>query len=252
MTPDLAVGRRFLAAQGAPGAFLVGVTGAHYYGFPSPDSDLDLKGIHAAPTAEVVSLSPPPEAVDHLAVFDGVEIDYTSHELGMALRLLLKGNGNILERILSPLQLLDSDAARDLRTLAARAVSRKFFHHYRGFFNRTRQEWRASSSPTVKGLLYAYRSGLTGIHLLRTGDCVGDVTRLAPLYGFDKVPELVSRKAKGTEHGAIGDATGFDSDLDRIQAMLQEALDGSPLPAEAANAGEVNELLVRVRKERFG
>jgi hypothetical protein len=251
MTPDLVVGRRFVATQGAPGAFLVGVTGAHYYGFPSPDSDLDLKGIHTAPTREIVSLQPPPDAVDHLGVFEGVEIDYTSHELGMAVRLLLKGNGNILERILSPFQLLDSEAAGELRELASRAVSRKFFHHYRGFFDRRRQDWKASSSPTVKGLLYAYRSGLTGIHLLRTGECVGDVTRLAPMHGFDKVAELVARKARGAEHGAIGDATGFDPDLERIEAMLQEALDASPLPAEATNAAELNDFLVRMRKERF-
>ena len=126
MTPDLAVGRRFLVAQGAPGAFLVGVTGAHYYGFPSPDSDLDLKGIHVAPTREVVSLQPPPDSFDHLGVFEGVEIDYTSHELGMALRLLLKGNGNILERILSPLQVLQEiEFTLDLELEVVAAVAQR-------------------------------------------------------------------------------------------------------------------------------
>ena len=251
MRPDLAVGRRFLAVQGAPGALLVGVTGAHYYGFPSPDSDLDLKGVHVTPTREIVSLKPPPDAFDHLGVFEGVEIDYTSHELGVALRLLLKGNGNILERILSPFQLLDSDAVGNLRALAGRAVSRKFFHHYRGFFGRACQEWRAAQPPTVKGLLYAYRSGLTGIHLLGTGECIGDVTRLAPVYGFDEVPALVARKASGRERGALADAASYDADLDRVERMLQEALAESPLPPEAPNADELNEFLIRMRKERF-
>jgi ribosome-binding protein aMBF1 (putative translation factor) len=87
-------------------------------------------------------------------------------------------------------------------------VSQKFFHHYRGFFGRTCQDWRTAQPPTVKGLLYAYRSGLTGIHLLRTGECVGDVTRLAPIYGFDQVPELVAQNASGKEHGALGEARG--------------------------------------------
>ncbi len=251
MTPDLAVGRRFLAARGTPGAFLVGVTGAHYFGFPSPDSDLDLKGVHMAPTRDVVSLKPPTESLDHLGIFEGVEIDYTSHELGTALRLLLKGNGNILERILSPFQLLDSDTVRELRALAGRAVSQKFFHHYRGFLGRMCQDWRTAQPPTVKGLLYAYRSGLTGIHLLRTGECVGDVMRLAPIYGFGKVPELVARKASGREHGALGEATGFDDDLGRIELMLQEAVATSPLPAEAPNTDDLNDFLVRMRKERF-
>jgi predicted nucleotidyltransferase len=251
MTPDLATGRRFLAAQGSPGAFLVGVTGAHYYGFPSPDSDLDLKGVHIAPTRDVVSLKPPPDTFDHLGVFEGVEIDYTSHELGTALRLLLKGNGNILERILSPFQLLDSDPARELRALAGGAVCQKFFHHYRGFFGRACQDWRAAQRPTVKGLLYAYRSALTGIHLLRTGECVGDLTRLAPTYGFETVAELVARKASGPEHGALGEGTGFDADLGRIELMLQEALATSRLPPEAPNADELNAFLVKMRKEQF-
>ena len=120
MSPDLATGRRFLAAQGAPGALVTGVTGAHYYGFPSADSDLDLKGVHIAATREIVSLKPPSDAVDHLGVFEGVEIDYTSHELAVALRLLLKGNGNILERVLSPFQLLESEPATELQALGLR------------------------------------------------------------------------------------------------------------------------------------
>jgi uncharacterized protein len=249
--PDLAVGRRFLAAQGAPGAFLVGVTGAHYYGFPSADSDLDLKGIHVLPTREIVSLKPPPDAVDFLGVFEGVEIDYTSQELVAALRLLLKGNGNMLERILSPFQLLDSPAVKELQALAAGSVSQRFFHHYRGFFGRTRDDWRAAQPRTVKGLLYAYRSALTGIHLLRTGECIGDVTRLAPLYGFERVSELVVLKARGCEHGAIEDAGEFDADLELLDPLLEASRDVSPLPAEAPNVDALDDFLVRMRKARF-
>lgn len=252
MTPDLAVASRFLAAQGPPGALVVGVTGAHYYGFPSPDSDLDLKGVHVSPTREIVSLRPPPSAIDHLGLFEATEIDFTSHELATALGLLLKGNGNIIERILSPFQVLDSEPAAELRTLARGAASRKFFHHYRGFFARTLRDWRAAEQPTVKRLLYAYRAALTGIHLLRTGECVGDVTQLAPLYGFDKVPGLVARKAAGREHGTLEATAEFDSDLERLELLLQEADATSPLPAEAPNTGAIDTFLVRMRKAHFG
>jgi hypothetical protein len=61
----------------------------------------------------------------------------------------------------------------------------------------------------------------------------------------------VARKASGNEHDALGEATGFDSDLGRIELMLQDALAASPLAAEAPNVEEVNDLLVRMRKERF-
>jgi uncharacterized protein len=179
----------------------VGVTGAHYCGFPSPDSDLDLKGIHVAPTHEMVALRPPPDTIDFLGIFEGLEIDYTSHELAAALRLLLKGK---------------------------------------------------AETQTVKGLLYAYRSALTGIHLLRTGECVGDVTRLAPLYGFDRVPDLVARKRSRPEHGELAaKAAEFDHDLARLESLLEIAHRESTLPAEAPNAEALNQFLVRVRRHRF-
>ena len=32
------------------------ISGAHLYGFPSPDSDYDLRGVHLLPLEEVVGL----------------------------------------------------------------------------------------------------------------------------------------------------------------------------------------------------
>lgn len=251
MTPDLAKGRRFLEALGAPNGLVVGVTGAHYYGFPSPDSDLDLKGIHVAKTESVVCLSPDPDTIDHVGFFEELEIDYTSHELGFALRLLLKGNGNILERILTPYQLLDSPDARQLQQLARGAVCKRFFHHYRGFFGRMCQDWRKAEPRTVKGLLYAYRSALTGIHLLRTGECVGDVTRLAPVYGFGRVADLVARKGAGTEHGAMVGQETFEDDLDRLEAVLTAAHSESPLPESSQNTSDLDDFLIAIRRSHF-
>ena len=79
---------------------LCAVSGAHVYGFPSPDSDLDLKGIHLAPTRELLGLRPDLAVHDLTALHRGVECDLTTNEAGSALSLLLNGNGNMLERIL--------------------------------------------------------------------------------------------------------------------------------------------------------
>ena len=58
-TPDLELDRRFLKKNPPPGRVLCcAVTGSHHYGFSSPDSDLDLKGIHLCPTEVLLGLSP--------------------------------------------------------------------------------------------------------------------------------------------------------------------------------------------------
>src|SRR5213076_1031443 len=106
---DLGSVRRFLeqrfAAKGSMTVLWVDLTGAHAYGFPSPDSDLDLKCVHIAPTARLVGLNPPDDPPDRIDIVEGVELDYGSNELSPVLRGILKGNGNFLERILGDLAL---------------------------------------------------------------------------------------------------------------------------------------------------
>ncbi|MEI8258485.1 MAG: nucleotidyltransferase domain-containing protein, partial [Deltaproteobacteria bacterium] len=78
---------------------VVSLSGAHAYGFPSPDSDVDLKAIHIAPTARLVGLHPDPSSASRMEWIDGVEVDYSSNEVLAALGGILKGNGNFLERV---------------------------------------------------------------------------------------------------------------------------------------------------------
>ncbi len=50
LTPDLDLARRFIATHPPPGRLLLcGITGAHHYGFPSPDSDIDSRYVPGAP-----------------------------------------------------------------------------------------------------------------------------------------------------------------------------------------------------------
>jgi hypothetical protein len=158
----------------------------------------------------------------------------------------------MLERILTPFQLLDSPDADEIQRLARGATCKRFFHHYRGFYGRMCQDWRKAEQRTVKGLLYAYRSALTGIHLLRTGDCVGDVARLASLYGFGRVKEVVARKAAGTEHGAMSATEAFDDDLERLESLLSSAHSESALPESSPNVAEIDRFLVEMRRRHFG
>ena len=78
-THALDVMMRVVAEEGAAREHVVVyLSGAHAYGFPSPDSDLDLKAIHVAPTAALLGLASPAPTHDRMGFVSGVEIDYTS------------------------------------------------------------------------------------------------------------------------------------------------------------------------------
>jgi uncharacterized protein len=249
LTADLELARAYIAHNPPPGTLLLcGVTGAHLYGFPSPDSDLDLKGIHLAPTAQLLGLDPATPPHDCTEIFQGVECDLTTNEASDALRLLLSGNGNMLERILSPMQTHESADLEELRSLAVGTLSRRYARHYGGFARGMRRE--LTIEPTVKKLLYAYRVLLTGITLLRTGVLEANVTTLAREFGIEStVQELVEAKRAGAEHSPIDSRTvsAHEPTLDRLSSALIEAEASSPLPMEATNADELNDWLVRRR-----
>jgi predicted nucleotidyltransferase len=54
---------RIVAAQPYPLLFAT-ISGAHLYGFPSPDSDFDLRGAHVLPLDKVVGLEVRDETVE--------------------------------------------------------------------------------------------------------------------------------------------------------------------------------------------
>src|SRR5882757_2112983 len=93
---------RIVAAQPYPILFAT-VSGAHLYGFPSPDSDFDLRGAHVLPLESVVGLDVRDETVQDSRVIEGLEMDIVSHDVRKFFGLLLKKNGYVLEQLFSPL-----------------------------------------------------------------------------------------------------------------------------------------------------
>lgn len=243
------VASRFLAAANAEREpLVVALSGAHAYGFPSPDSDLDLKAIHIAPTRALLGLRAECPPIEHTEIIEGVELDYSSHELGMVLGGVLKGNGNFIERILGHLLLVGSPALAELQPLVQASLSRRVHHHYRGFAVNQRRE--ADKTRRAKKVLYVLRTTLTGTHLLLTGELVTNLQDLAPTYGF-AIDDLLEAKSHA-EKQALDDL-GFDDavvQMDRAFGILEAAYDRSVLPAEAPNAPALDAWLVQTRLAR--
>lgn len=252
LTPEQrAVMTRVLAEEEARREHVVVyLSGAHAYGFPSPDSDLDLKAIHLAKTEDLLGLDPPAPTADRAEIVDGVEIDYTSNELGHALAGILAGNGNFLERVLGRMNAMASPLLAELRPIVERALSRRVHKHYRGFaMNQLRFLER---EPSVKKLLYVLRTATTGIHLLERGELEADLGRLAGRYGIAEAEELVERKRAGERVGIEPELVeAWRASVERLFARLDAAREGSVLPEEPGNEGEVREWLVATRRGRM-
>ena len=230
------VARAFVAEREQQRRHLVVyLSGAHAYGFPSPDSDLDLKCVHIAPTAHVVGLTQVDDPPDRIQVVEGVELDYGSNELAPVLRGIIKGNGNYLERILGDLALagdmaLLAEAREVVRPLLSRRVSR----HYGGFA--TSQLKAFDEKPTAKRALYVLRTAATGRHLLAAGEVVTDVARLHHLLP-DEIEELLVIKRSGEQSQLAAEQAA--TWRGRLAAAIEAVDAGWPtsvLPADAPEA----------------
>ncbi|WP_427167634.1 nucleotidyltransferase domain-containing protein [Streptomyces sp. C1-1] len=224
------------------------VSGAHLYGFPSRDSDVDLRGVHLLPTAALVGLREPAETRSRMWDRDGVEMDLVTHDLRKFVRLMLRRNGYVLEQLLSPLVVHTTDAHRELAALAPGVLTGHHAHHYRGFAN---TQWRLfEKTGELKPLLYTFRVLLTGVHLMRSGEVQAHLPTLlgevdAPAY----LPELIEAKAR-REHGdADVDHARVRADVERLHAVLDEAQQASPLPDAPTVYDALHDFVVRTRLE---
>ncbi len=228
---------------------VVSLSGAHAYGFPSPDSDLDLKAIHLAPTEQLLGLSQPKLHATRLETIDGVEIDYSSNEIGPVLAGILSGNGNYIERVIGALTIRTSPEHDELKSLVTRALSRKVFRHYQGFATGQLGDFEKAEAPTAKKVLYVLRTALTGTHLLRTGVLVTDLTQLWDEYNYQSAAALV--KVKQTGERVVLDADTrkhWLGQIGRAFELLDHAHSTSPLPEESNNRIEVEDWLLRTRR----
>jgi len=239
--------RPVVAEQPDPLLFAT-VSGAHLYGFPSRDSDVDLRGVHLLPAAELVGLREPDETRSKMWLRDGVEMDLVTHDLRKFVRLMLRRNGYVLEQLLSPLVVHTTDAHRELAALAPGVLTSHHAHHYRGFAT---TQWRLfEKTGELKPLLYTFRVLLTGVHLMRSGELQAHLPTLleevdAPSY----LPELIAAKAELEHGGADVDHARVLADVEGLHGELDDAQGVSALPDAPGFKDALHEFVVRVRLE---
>lgn len=225
------------------------ISGAHLYGFPSPDSDFDLRGIHLLPLKQIVGLETGDETIEKSGIHDGLEIDLVTHDAKKFFGLMLKKNGYVLEQLLSPLIVFTTPEHEELKAIAPACITKHHAHHYFGFAETQWKLFQKADPPHVKPLLYVYRVLLTGIHLMRTGKVEANLMRLNETAKLPYILDLIARKTGGPEKGLLdqADLAFHQQEYERLRSELQTAFEDSRLPENATAASALNDLLVRIK-----
>lgn len=225
------------------------LSGAHLYGFPSPDSDFDVRGVHLLPLETVVGLEDGRETIEITLVENNLELDLVTHDAKKFFGLLLKKNGYVLEQVLSPLVLRTSPEHEELREIARNCITKHHSHHYFGFAATQWKLFEKENPPRVKPLLYIYRILLTGINLMESGAVEANLVRLNEVFKLSYLPELIERKLTGVEKGVLpaADMAFHRKEYERLRMRLQMAFEKSMLPETPAGKDALNDLLVRLR-----
>lgn len=158
-------------------------TGSRAWGFPSPDSDYDVRFVYKHEIAWYLSLSEKKDSIE-MMLEDG-ELDITGWDIKKCLKLLYKSNGALLERLQSPIVYCEQGAMSQLLwSYAQRCYSPvTTMHHYLGIARNSFVEVDGKTEVKLKKLFYALRAVLACKWIL-------DRDSIPPIIFMDMLQDL--------------------------------------------------------------
>jgi len=227
------------------------VGGSHNFGFPSQNSDYDIRGVYLAPTTAFLGRSRGQEEYKPYEYMSpDRSLDVAVDELGKYVDLVCKSNGNRVEWPNSPLIITASADFQHLKDIVNKCgLSKRLFDHYYHFANDM-----YAGKTGAKGLkrdLYTLRTYMAGITILEEGKVISDIQRLNEKFRYSLINRLVEQKEKD-EHAPTDDQmTGeIDRIIKELDGRLLRAYANSTLP-ENPHIPELDRFLVEIRKKHI-
>lgn len=227
------------------------VTGSYAYGCHSPSSDYDIHGVHLLSVQEILGLDQTCETIERKVEHPGEdveELDIATHDLRKCVRLLLKGNGNVLEDVYSPLVISSSSIHEELRDLGQGCITKQLALHYKGHaFNQQRR----MKLNNLKQFLHMYRCLLMGLYLMQTGTLEMHLPSLADEYSYPAVHDLIAYKLAGFDFIPGNALAGHFQNVETLLVRLDMARERSHLPEKASATihKQLEDFVIRVRLE---
>ena len=134
-------------------------SGSRAWGFPSPDSDYDVRFIYAHPKDWYLQLNEQRDVIE-LPIND--ELDIAGWDLRKALSLANKGNAVIQEWMISPIVYQQSNLYTSLYKHIGKAFNPvAVYHHYRSMAKKAYQDIEQSEQKKLKRFFYFARATLS-------------------------------------------------------------------------------------------
>jgi len=122
------------------------LSGAHLYGFPSNDSDFDIRGCHIQDKREICGLNVPKDVIERMTG----DVDFVSFDIKKKLGLILQNNSNVLEHVFSP-PLVSESWYQPLKKIAGLSLCREVFNPYHGLALHNWKNSTVSKTPVGGG-----------------------------------------------------------------------------------------------------
>lgn len=144
-------------------------SGSRAWGFPSPNSDYDVRFIYVRPTDWYLSILEQPDVVD-LPVNEVLDIN--GWDIKKTLKLLIKSNAVVFEWMQSPIVYKQNETfISEFRQIAPASFSPiAAMHHYLNMSKKKYEECLAEEDVKLKHLMYCLRAVLSGLWIARKKD----------------------------------------------------------------------------------
>ncbi len=180
-------------------------SGSRAWGFPSPDSDYDIRFVYIRPIEWYLSIS---DRSDHITLpIDANNLDIVGWDIRKVLSLLRKSNASIFSWLQSPIVYQNrNNFLGKLQTLALPFFAPKpAMHHYLGLTRKIFQSELQKSKVNIKKYFYVLRPLLCARWIAEKGAAPPMLFQdLLPLIGGNSallqvIRELLQRKEQALE-----------------------------------------------------
>jgi uncharacterized protein len=222
-------------------------SGSRAWGFPSPDSDYDVRFVYVHPTPWYLRISPAKDVIEMPA---GPVLDVNGWDLRKAMVLLKKSNGPLLEWLTSPIVYREDPPAADaLKALVSRAfLPGTSCRHYLSMAKGMNEKIRESNRAKPKTYLYALRSLLCCLWIVETRSpppMLFEILKDRFLRGEidDEVDRLLSVKAASNEADLIDRVPSIDEFIQNLIGTVPEQIPENP---QSRNATIFDDTFIKI------